>query len=403
MADKIDTNAIKSNSNIVDVIGRHVPLDKRGSEFYGTCPFHDDKKASLQVNESKQVFKCFACGEGGDSIEFLLKSGVDFHDALKEIKGGELNETNPIQNVVPKKTKKPTWEYVPIAKFEPESFHHYKHGMPSMVWEYKNEHGNTLGFVCRFDLDNGEKEVLPFSFATNGEVHSWRWMGIPSPRPLYNLDLIHKHPNASILIVEGEKTADAGSEQLDVKKTIVTTWIGGANGIKNTDFSVLNGRKCIFFADHDQPGFKAMNEIASMIDTKVKRFVSIPDHYPAKWDIADEDWDDIKVLRQFILDRITKEPYPIEPPKLEAPKKPAPLTVAKSPKNPPLPPMVVPTESFSENEHFRMLGYDKDENSRLVYFFFSFDAKSVIKLSPPSMNNWTIPGQIYSWTWCMDG
>jgi len=200
------------------------------------------------------------------------------------------------------------------------------------------------------------------------------------------LDLIHKHPNASILIVEGEKTADAGSEQLDVKKTIVTTWIGGANGIKNTDFSVLNGRKSIFFADHNQPGFKAMNEIASMIDTKVKRFVSIPDHYPAKWDIADEDWDDIKVLRQFILDRITKEPYPIEPPKLEAPKKPAPLTVAKSPKNPPLPPMVVPTESFSENEHFRMLGYDKDENSRLVYFFFSFDAKSVIKLSPPSMN-----------------
>lgn len=50
----------------------------------GLCPFHNEKSPSFMVNEKKQIFKCFGCGEGGDAIAFIMKKeNLDFMDALK--------------------------------------------------------------------------------------------------------------------------------------------------------------------------------------------------------------------------------------------------------------------------------------------------------------------------------
>ena len=374
----IDSNEIKQNSNIVEVIYKHLTLTKHGSEYYGICPFHDDKKSSLQVNESKQVFKCFACGVGGDSIEFLIKMGRNYIEACNEIKGiSTLTETNPVQNKAKKPIKKQEWEFISVPPQEKPDLTHYKFGKPSGDWVYHDKNGIKICYIARFNLPNGEKQVIPMVYARKNNFEQWRWQGIPSKRPLYNLHLIVKNPKATILLVEGEKTADAAQKMLNHEKTVVTCWIGGANGIKQTDFTSINGRKIIFWADNDAPGFLAMNNISDLINSDVKRFVKIPNSYTPKWDAADKQWKPNEI-NKFIKDNLTTEKYPVL---LEASKP------MESIKNPPLPPAPKKTVlKLSQNEHFKILGYDKDENSKLVYFFFSFEAKTVVKLSPTSMN-----------------
>jgi DNA primase catalytic core len=59
--------------DIVDVIGKYVKLQKKGSSFLGSCPFHNEKSASFNVHQSKHFFKCFGCGEKGDAISFVMK------------------------------------------------------------------------------------------------------------------------------------------------------------------------------------------------------------------------------------------------------------------------------------------------------------------------------------------
>ena len=64
---------VKEKSDIVDVISEHIVLKKKGKEFVGICPFHDDTKPSMTVSPSKQFYYCFSCGAGGNSIKFLME------------------------------------------------------------------------------------------------------------------------------------------------------------------------------------------------------------------------------------------------------------------------------------------------------------------------------------------
>ena len=75
---------VKESSDIVDIISNYIQLKKSGSNFVGLCPFHNEKTPSFTVSESKQYFRCFGCGEGGDSITFVMKKeNLDFVDAIK--------------------------------------------------------------------------------------------------------------------------------------------------------------------------------------------------------------------------------------------------------------------------------------------------------------------------------
>ena len=65
--------AVKERADIVEVVGEHVVLKKKGREFVGICPFHDDSKPSMTVSPGKQFYYCFSCGAGGNSIKFLME------------------------------------------------------------------------------------------------------------------------------------------------------------------------------------------------------------------------------------------------------------------------------------------------------------------------------------------
>jgi len=77
---------VQQANDIVDVISEHIKLERKGREMVGLCPFHDDHKPSMNVNPDKQIFKCFACGAGGDVIKFVqMREGLTFIRAVERL------------------------------------------------------------------------------------------------------------------------------------------------------------------------------------------------------------------------------------------------------------------------------------------------------------------------------
>ncbi|MGH2326292.1 DNA primase [Leuconostoc lactis] len=74
---------VRKKVNIVDVIGEYTQLVKRGRQWNGSCPFHDDRHPSLFVEENKQVFNCFSCGRSGSVFSFIMeKEGLSYPEAV---------------------------------------------------------------------------------------------------------------------------------------------------------------------------------------------------------------------------------------------------------------------------------------------------------------------------------
>ena len=86
MIDRITIDKIRSAANIYDIVKEFVTLKKAGANYKGLCPFHDEKTPSFIVSPSKQLFKCFSCGEGGDAVGFIMKhEQMTYPEALKWI------------------------------------------------------------------------------------------------------------------------------------------------------------------------------------------------------------------------------------------------------------------------------------------------------------------------------
>ena len=84
MIDQPTIDRILDAANIVDVVSEFVTLRKRGVNFVGLCPFHADKTPSFYVSPSKNICKCFACGEGGTAVHFIMKhEQLNYYDALR--------------------------------------------------------------------------------------------------------------------------------------------------------------------------------------------------------------------------------------------------------------------------------------------------------------------------------
>ncbi|WP_017327017.1 DNA primase [Synechococcus sp. PCC 7336] len=77
---------VRQKADIVEVIAEKVVLRKQGKNYLGLCPFHQDRKPSFNVSPSKQIYKCFSCGEGGDVLRFVMKQeGLSFSDTVLQL------------------------------------------------------------------------------------------------------------------------------------------------------------------------------------------------------------------------------------------------------------------------------------------------------------------------------
>lgn len=84
---KNEVEELRKSVDIVDVIKKYIPLEKRGKNYFGICPFHKDTSPSLSVSPEKQVYKCFSCGASGNIITFVENyEKVTFEEALEILK-----------------------------------------------------------------------------------------------------------------------------------------------------------------------------------------------------------------------------------------------------------------------------------------------------------------------------
>ena len=75
---------IRLRNDIVEVISSYVRLQKKGSNYFGLCPFHNEKSPSFSVSSTKQIYYCFGCGAGGNVITFIMEyENYSFSEALK--------------------------------------------------------------------------------------------------------------------------------------------------------------------------------------------------------------------------------------------------------------------------------------------------------------------------------
>jgi putative DNA primase/helicase len=417
MARRIAASEIKKNVDIVEIIGRFVHLKKAGAIYKAPCCFHEEKTASLTVTPSKQTFKCYGCGAGGDVIAFLMAAGRTFPEALNELddpyntKGAAIT-TEKIKNFKPA----PIVEWKPILHDPPfvePKIEHWSYGKPKRVWEYKDEWNRIIGYTCRFEIKTGkdkiEKQVLPFVYCTDGTRKEWRWKGFANPRPIYNLPLIIADKIKPIVISEGEKTADAITDLLD--DYISVTWIGGANAVPVTDWKPLYGREIVLWPDNDhskkyaknhpragaimdfqdQPGNKAMLEIFQVLKDHCPniKWVQNPNDTECGWDAADAEWTKEEGAVYFKSHLI-----PVPNLKITADE------VGFEMEDPSAVKLKRQKEKGDKrnNGHFKMLGYDK-ESGGVIYYFYSYGSKSVIYLSPGQMgkNNLLQLAPLYWW------
>ena len=77
---------VRTRNDIVEVISGYVRLQKKGSNYFGLCPFHNEKSPSFSVSRDKQMYYCFGCGAGGNVITFLMEyENYTFQEALSSL------------------------------------------------------------------------------------------------------------------------------------------------------------------------------------------------------------------------------------------------------------------------------------------------------------------------------
>jgi uncharacterized protein (DUF927 family) len=197
---------------------------------------------------------------------------------------------------------------------------HPKLGSLSARWNYRDSSGAALFAVCRFNTSSG-KEIRPLSLwrGRTGRLE-WRWKHVPEPRPLYGLSKLAAKPSASIVVCEGEKSADAATKVFP--DCIALTSPGGSQAAKKADWGPLAGRKILIWPDADGPRAKYAAEAGEILH-KVGCEVSIIDavalagitpeggqREPVKgWDAADAvaEWPDLSALRKAAL--ASAKPY----------------------------------------------------------------------------------------------
>lgn len=244
----------------------------------------------------------YQTGEGGDALSLIQKfKRMDFLEAIDYAQSRYLlNRIEPQSSLNKENDVKALWTAlspVPEGVSEPDLENPFLRPLlegkeVTAKYAYRDEENRLLGYVVRAESDNLDggrtKETLPLTYCQNqwGNAY-WRWKGFEAPRPLYGLEKLKE--GKPLLIVEGEKTADAA--QVLFPEYSVLTWSGGTKSVEKSDWTPLRGREVTLWPDHDKEGLKAAQEIGSILKTQDSKasvsLVEVPPSFPVKWDLAD--------------------------------------------------------------------------------------------------------------------
>jgi putative DNA primase/helicase len=249
-----------------------------GNEAMVRCPYHDDSRPSLSLNIEKRVFLCYACGKKGTLRDLGFENGDGSGPTKMKYKP-------KAQIPIPLAKAK-----ISLASATNNDYTSDHYGTLEKTYSYRLADGGRAFVVCRY-LKDGKKDIRPMYF---GEDDRWH-VGQPlkDGRPLYHLPELLADPAAPVLVVEGEKCAE-----VPVPGYVLTTWAGGANAVRHTDWSPLKDRNVVVWPDHDEPGIAAAREILEFVQQA--KVLGIKDK-PQGWGIADAQGEGID-LAAFILE-----------------------------------------------------------------------------------------------------
>ena len=339
-------------------------------------------------------FFCNQCGSGDGFDMLQRKNGWDFGESVKAVSNllGIMDGPNieprssipKIETAPPKPKPKPI-SPVPNGAPAPD-FQHFKHGAAAKTWAYRDAAGHVTFHLARFDIGPGHKEILPLSWCSLPDgSQRWAWRA-PSDRkkPIYGLELLAARPTDSVLIVEGEKTADAARRLLGSAPVIAVCWLGGSKTRHLVDWSPLAGRSVAIWPDADDDGaavitgaagsagrwLPGLAELLSGIAEKTQT-VAPPADAPRGWDIADAEadgWDTARLVAHLRGN--------LSPAESGKPKPPVPETPDDSRRTTPRQTKPLP---------IRALGYDKG-----IYFFLPATTDQVAEITPAQMTKRTL-------------
>lgn len=209
---------------------------------------------SLKVNLETGKWADFATGErGGDPISlYAAIHNVPMGEAARAI--ARLNAgrppapdtSAPRRRVSSQNTDAPLTP--PPANTPVPSCQHPKFRTPVQIWTYRDASARPLFYVARYEPRDDRKQFVPWTWsAERGEFVA---RGPARPRPLYGLNELANRPDAPVLIVEGEKSADA-ARKIAGHIYVCVTWPGGASAYAEADWTPLTGRRCLIWPDAD--------------------------------------------------------------------------------------------------------------------------------------------------------
>ena len=149
---------VRSQTNIVEVIGQYVQLKKSGKNYLGLCPFHEERTPSFSVAEDKQIFHCFGCGKGGNVFTFLQElEGLSFPEAVVKVADFEqipLEDQWRQRTIAVQNPESATGKLIAAHEKAAEIYHHMllhtKAGQPAL--EYLQSRGLSLELIEEFNI-----------------------------------------------------------------------------------------------------------------------------------------------------------------------------------------------------------------------------------------------------------
>lgn len=253
-------NEVRENNDIVEVISQYVHLKRSGRNYFGLCPFHNEKSPSFSVSPDKQIFHCFGCGVGGNVITFISKiEGLGFKEAIEnlaeranivlptisnnedskkeELKSKVYKVNNFTADYYHKRLYKPEskagQEYVKQRKLTNETLESYNLGFSGNYDELykvlrkegfndeeilesglvkKNENGTYVDFYRdRFMIPilDVRNRVIAFGGRVLGDAKRFKYLNSPENivyskgKHLFGLNVAKKYDHKKLLIVEG--------------------------------------------------------------------------------------------------------------------------------------------------------------------------------------------------------
>lgn len=251
---------VRQNNDVVDVISQYVHLTRKGRNYFGLCPFHNEKSPSFSVSPDKQIFHCFGCGVGGNVFTFISKiEGIGFKEAIEnladragivlpkstnnedsrkeELKSKVYKVNNFTADYYHKRLYKPEskagQEYVKQRKLTNETLESYNLGFSGNYDELykilrkegfndeeilesglvkKNEHGQYVDFYRdRFMIPilDVRNRVIAFGGRVLGDAKRFKYLNSPENivyskgKHLFGLNVAKRYDHKKLLIVEG--------------------------------------------------------------------------------------------------------------------------------------------------------------------------------------------------------